>query len=162
MASTRRGDRPQPRAQFADPLSIPGLDDETEASPALSHALAGYVRQVAAAVGVPAEAVGYEVTDTATAYVGLADRWSEEPGRDLMLAWDERLGWYVAVETAPGESPLVIGRLVGDFVPSPAAVARFVSDVVAGQHPNRISPVPPTPDRLALARRMVAMRQLDR
>ena len=94
-----------------------GLDDPPAVT--LNRRLAVYVRQVAAAIGVPAEATGYEVTDTATAYLGLDQRWATQPDHDLMLLWDERLGWYIAVETTPTETPVVLAYLHGDTVPTP-------------------------------------------
>jgi hypothetical protein len=141
------------REDFTDLLSMLGLDD---GSPVLFHALAAYARQVAVAVGVPVEAVGFEVSDTATAYVGLVERLSARPSRDLMLVWDERLGWSVAVETMPGEPPLVAARLGNDTVPTPAAVAVFVAAVVAGRHTERARLVQPSTNRDTLAQRMVA------
>lgn len=144
------------REEFTGLLSMLGLDDGPYGSPILHHALASYVRQVAAALGVPTDAVSHEVSDTATAYLGLTHRWVEQPGRDLMLVWDERLGWYVAVETAPGEAPFVVGSLDGDAVPTPATVAVFVTDVVTGRHTNRPHSVHPRSDRITLARQMAA------
>ena len=100
---------------------------------AMEQALAGYVRAVAAELGVPAEATGFELSDTATAYLGLTARDQDHPGRDLMLVWTRRDGWYVAVETAPTEPPVVLGHLGGpDTMPGPKAVARFVADVLEG------------------------------
>lgn len=74
----------------------------------LSRGLAGYVRAVAAAVGVPGEGTESEISDTATAYLGLARRSAELPDRDLMLLWSEQVGWHIAVETDPGEEPMVL------------------------------------------------------
>jgi hypothetical protein len=144
------------REEFTGLLSMLGLDDGPLGSPVLLHALAAYAQQVAVAIGVPADAVGYEVSDTATAYLGLAERSGAHPSRDLMLVWDERLGWSVAVETRPGEPPFVIDHLGGDAVPAPAAVAVFVADVVAGRHTNRVRLVQPPTDRVTLALRMAA------
>jgi hypothetical protein len=144
--------------EFTGLISMLGLDDGPLGSPVLHHALAAYVRRVAAALGVPTEAVSHEVTDTATAYLALTDRWPAQPSRDLMLVWDERLGWSVAVETTPGESPVVLGTLASDSVPTPAAVAVFVTNVVAGRHINRLRRVSPPADRITLARRMAATR----
>ncbi|HEY7594481.1 MAG TPA: DUF6292 family protein [Actinophytocola sp.] len=135
-----------------------GLDDGPRGGPALSETLAGYVRQVAAAIGVPADAVGYEVSDTATAYLGLVERLPEHAGRDLMLVWDERLGWYVGVETHPGKTPLVLSYLGGDAMPPPAVVARFVAEAVAGRRTDMLRPVVQPADRVTLARRMAANR----
>lgn len=146
------------RDEFTGLLSMLGLDDGQRGEPALSQSLAGYVRQVAAAIGVPVDAVGYEVSDTATAYLGLVEQLPEHAGRDLMLVWDERLGWFVGVETHPGETPLVLSYLAGDAVPPPAVVARFVTETLAGRRAERLRPVVPPVDRITLARRMAANR----
>lgn len=144
------------RDEFTGLLSMLGLDDGNGGAPALSRSLAHYVRQVAAAIGVPADAVGYEVSDTATAYIGLAERSSQHAGRDLMLVWDERLGWYIGVETHPEEKAVVICYLGGDVVPPPATIARFVAETVAGRRTDRLRPVLPRSDRIKLAQRMTA------
>jgi hypothetical protein len=140
--------------EFTGLLSMLGLDDGRGGSPVLSKSLAGYVLQVANAIGVPPDAVGYEVSDTATAYLGLAERSPEHTGRDLMLVWDERLGWYVGVETRPDETQLVLCYLGGDAVPAPGAVARFVAETVSGGRADRLRPVLPLVDRITLAKRM--------
>jgi hypothetical protein len=142
------------RDEFTGLLSMLGLDDGRGGSPALSKSLAEYVMQVARAIGVPPDAVGYEVSDTATAYLALAERSPEHAGRDLMLVWDERLGWYVGVESRPGETQLVLCYLGGDAVPSPGAVARFVAETVGGGRADRFRPVLPLVDRIMLAKRM--------
>lgn len=120
----------------------------------LESALAVYVQQVAVEIDVPAEAVAHEVTDTATAYLGLTARSAEHPHRDLMLVWDERLGWYIGIEPRGNDQPPVICYFGGHIVPTPAAVARFVLDVVAGHRRGELSPVPAQLDRTSLAARM--------
>ena len=135
--------------------TTPGLDGGDGAWSVLSQPLAHYVGRVAAAVGVPAHAVGYEVSDTATAYLGLTHRLLAHAGRDLMLLWDEKLGWYVAIETHPGEPPLVLSHLRGDAVPAPDAVARFVAEVLASGQVDRLHPVPPPLDRISMAKKMM-------
>lgn len=90
--------------------------------------LARYVQAVAEEVGVPPEGTEFEVSDTATAYLGL-----EGPGRDLMLLWSEQRGWSIAVETDPTEAPVVVAHLGLPLVPPPDAVAKFVEDVLAGR-----------------------------
>jgi hypothetical protein len=118
------------------------MDDGTDRTAALSRGLAGYLRAVAEAVGVPAEATSFEISDTATAYLGLTRRWRGRPGDDLMLIWSERQGWAVAVETIPGDAPIVVAYFAGkDVVPAPAVVARFVTDVVAGRRSGSPRPV---------------------
>ncbi|MGH3760585.1 DUF6292 family protein [Actinophytocola sp.] len=142
---------------FVRLVSMLGLDDMLEGPTRLGTTLCGYVRRVADAIGVPPEATGYEVSDTATAYLALSQRWIERPDRELMLAWDERLGWYVGVETAPAEPPVVVGYLGGDAVQSPAAVARFVADAVAGRSTTLVRPVLPPVSRAALAARIESL-----
>lgn len=144
------------RDEFTGLLSMLGLDDGHDGGPALSQSLARYVRSVAAAIGVPIDAVGYEVSDTATAYLGLTERSINDVSRDLMLVWDERLGWYVGVDDPPDETPVVLSYLGGDTVPPPATVARFVAEVMAGHCADRLLPVQSPVDRITLAQRMVA------
>lgn len=95
----------------------------------MASGLAGYVSEVASAVNVAQEAVTFEVSDTATAYVGLSKRRSDRPDRDLMLIWSELHGWAVAVEAEPDRAAYFGGE---DLVPEPAEVAVFVAEVVSG------------------------------
>ncbi|MFI7680922.1 DUF6292 family protein [Actinophytocola sp. NPDC049390] len=143
-------------AEFTALLAMLGLDNPMSQRVPLDKRLADYVRQVAVAVGVSADAVSHEVTDTATAYIPLDRRSATQPEHDLMLVWDELLGWYVAAETAPTETPVVIGYLVGELVPPPSVVARFAAEVAEGGDVDRIRPVPPTIERAVLAERMAA------
>lgn len=132
------------------------MDTHPETTRTLGQGLAGYVRAVAAEVGVPTEGTGYEVSDTATAYLGLSDRWA---GRDLMLVWSERHGWSIAVETEPAEPPVVVAHLGGgDPVPEPAVVGQFVADVEAGAPTGPR----PRPDFAAAGNRDVLARRLSR
>jgi hypothetical protein len=148
----------QDLGDFVRLVSMLGLDDTVGGPALLGARLATYVRQVALAVGVPAEATGYEVSDTATAYLGLSRRTADRPDQDLMLAWDERLGWYVGVETDPGEPSVVVGYLGGAAVQPPVIVARFVTEAVAGRWTTRIRPVLATASRATLAGQMAALR----
>lgn len=145
------------RAEFVAMVSMLGLDQAAHQPVSLNARLATYVHQVAAAIGVPAEATGHEVTDTATAYIGLDQHSTLEPDRDLMLVWDERLGWYIAVETTPSETPMVVAYLDGDTVPAPAAVARFVANTANGERATRIRPVQTPTERTALAEKMATV-----
>ncbi len=144
------------RAEFAALLAMLGLEDAAPQSVPLSRRLADYVHQVAAAIGVSADGISHEVTDTATAYIPLDQRSASQPGHDLMLVWDERLGWYIAAETIPAEPPVVMAYLAGELVPPPAAVARFAEDIVANKGMNRIRPVQSPTERSVLAERMAA------
>jgi hypothetical protein len=145
------------RTDFAALLAMLGLENPAGKPVPLSVRLAVYVDQVAAAIGVPADATGHEVTDTATAYLALDLRSATQPDHDLMLVWDEHLGWYIAVETNPAEIPHVVAYLDGDVVPPPAAVARFVTDTAGGRHMSRFRPVLPPTERTVLADRMAAL-----
>ena len=121
----------------------------------LERGLGEYVRAVAAAVGVPAESTTVEISDTATAYLGLPRRWRDRPDHDVMLVWSERRGWSLAVETDPADAPVVIAHHGDDLVPPPAVVAQFVADTVAGQPTGQESPGPvATATRKSLAERL--------
>jgi hypothetical protein len=122
----------------------------------LGTGLAGYVQRVAAELGVPPEATGFEISDTVTAYLGLAERCPARPGQDLMLVWGEQHGWAVAVETDPIDPPMVLDYFGGeDIVPEPHAVALFVADVIAGRRVPRARPVyPVSRDRAELSARL--------
>ena len=105
-------------------------DGRAAADAALVSGLSGYVRAVADALDVTIEATDFEVSDTATAYFGLAVRSAQHPDPDLMLTWSERHGWTLAVETAPAEQSAVLAYLGADLIPEPATVARFVRDAI--------------------------------
>ncbi|WP_246843226.1 DUF6292 family protein [Allokutzneria sp. NRRL B-24872] len=132
------------------------MDDAVISRTPLDRGLAGYLNAVAVAVGVPAEATSFEISDTATAYLGLPHRSRERPERDLMLVWSERNGWAVAVETDPGERSAVLAHLGSEHVaPEPAVVARFVGEVVAGGAAGSAEPAfPTTTERDQLAGRL--------
>jgi hypothetical protein len=132
------------------------MTDRADSAWPLSRAVAAYLHAVADVIGVPIEGTSFEISDTATAYLALAPRWSGRPAADLMLVWGERHGWAVAVETDPGDEPMVVAYLGGDdLVPEPSAVARFVEDVLAGNRPRGRRPNYPTDeDRRDLAERL--------
>ncbi|MQA10043.1 MAG: hypothetical protein GEU98_16110 [Pseudonocardiaceae bacterium] len=122
------------------------MDIHSDSNSAFRRGLAGYLRAIAAAVGVSKEGTTFEISDTATAYLALDGRWSGRPGQDLMLVWSERHGWVVAVETDPAEAPVVLAYFGGDDpVPEPRVVARFVTDVVAGVAAGGHDDRPPRP-----------------
>jgi hypothetical protein len=136
-------------------LAMLGLDRH-DSQATLRAGLAGYVQAVAEAMRVPVEATDFEISDTVTAYLALAVHWVLRPGRDLMLLWNETHGWSVAVETIPGESPVVLGYLGGtDVVPAPRAVAQFVAGLVNGpRNPAGRPAFPVDSDRKELTRRL--------
>lgn len=146
---------PQDEARLFSILDLaPGAGAEPSG---LASALAAYTYLVAERVGVPVDAVTHEVTDTATAYLGLAARTADLPHRDLMLVWDERHGWYIAVEPCGNDRPPVICHLGGHIAPHPGTVARFVTDVVNGDRRGQLSPIPARLDRVTLAAHMAAV-----
>lgn len=102
---------------------------------------------------MPAEAMSFEISDTVSAYLGLACWWEQRPWHDMMLVGNERHGWALAVETEPGEPATVVGYLASDQVaPNSAAVAGFVIDVLAGRRAAEGRPdFPITPAREQLA-----------
>jgi hypothetical protein len=129
-------------------------DDRRDAADsALVRGLSGYIRAVAHALDVTVEATDFEVSDTATAYVGLAVTSALHPDHDLMLIWSERHGWALAAETGPAERPAVLAYLGADPVPNPAAVVRFVRDSIS-EFPEGER----TPPTITLGRRDVGAR----
>ncbi|KMS92713.1 DUF6292 family protein [Prauserella rugosa] len=108
------------------------METDTDSTPALRRGLDGYVRAVARELDIPAESTSFEISDTATAYIGLSTRWPSLPGNDLMLIWDERTGWSLAVETTPAERGIVIAELPRDVVPAPSVVSRWVAETLSG------------------------------
>jgi Family of unknown function (DUF6292) len=114
----------------------------------VARGLADYVQAVADALHVGAEAVDSEVTDTVTGYIALGARSPAWPNRDLMLVWNERVGWVLAVETPPAEPAVVLAYLGAERVAEPSVVARFVDNTLAGRPAGRDRPpVPATAGR---------------
>ncbi|WP_158890962.1 DUF6292 family protein [Amycolatopsis anabasis] len=132
------------------------MDRGADATHLLSRGLAGYLREIARALDLPAEGTSFEISDTATAYLALARRTAARPDQDLMLVWSEQSGWAVAAETKPGDESAVIAYFGGDDpVPEPRRVAAFVAEVVAGRQPRGRRPAFSTRDnRRALAERL--------
>lgn len=112
----------------------------TETDNALASGLAGYIRAVARTAGIDVEGTSSEVTDTATAYLALERRSSAIPDRDLMLAWSERDGWRIEVETEPDEAPNILAYLGDDILPSPQTVAQFVTNLTVTLQTSRPHP----------------------
>ncbi|SFB29015.1 hypothetical protein SAMN05216266_107282 [Amycolatopsis marina] len=106
---------------------------KSERVPSAEDGLAGYVRSVAALIGVPPEGTTCEISDSANAYLAVARRCRRHPDDDVMLLWNERDGWHAALETLPGEQPAVLAYLGGPLVPAPDAVAEFAESVIAGR-----------------------------
>ena len=88
--------------------------------------LAGYVRAVGQALGVPDADTASEVTDLVCAHNFLTRLRPGHPARDLLLLWDDTHGWRLARETGPAGGLLVVAALAGQLYPAPEAVAAFV------------------------------------
>ncbi|NIJ10949.1 hypothetical protein FHU38_001293 [Saccharomonospora amisosensis] len=133
------------------------MDTESshDSSVALARGLGGYIRAVAAAIGLPAEGTSFEISDTATGYLGLTARGPAHPDHDLMLNWSERLGWWIAVETAPNERQQVLAQFVDELLPAPVEVAAFVANTLSGTEPasEAVESFHPV-DRTTLAHRL--------
>jgi hypothetical protein len=102
-----------------------------------ARGLSRYVLAVAASLRVPRHALHHEVSELSSAYLALHRRSPRYPDLDLMLLWDERHGWSVALETAPADGPVVLAYLGGDVLAEADEVHRFVEDVIAGRHPGQ-------------------------
>ncbi len=107
-----------------------------------ARGLTSYVDSVAAALTMPRHAVHHEVSELSSAYLALHRRSPVFPELDLMLLWDERHGWSVALETAPADDPVVLAYLGGDVLAEADEVHRFVQDVIAGKCPGQLDPPP--------------------
>jgi len=99
-----------------------------------------YVELVTEALGYTGQAYHVQTESPASGYIPLDGRMPAFPGRDVALLWDERHGWCGAVETASGEDLIVLCFLASDVLPSPRVVARFATDLVAGNGPGQAQP----------------------
>lgn len=95
--------------------------------------LAGYVRAVARALGVPSSGTACESETRCAAYIALPRRGAGHPGRDLMAEWSARNGWAVVLEETPQARAEPVARLGPDLVPAPRVVAGFVGEVLTGR-----------------------------
>jgi hypothetical protein len=125
------------------------METKPERVPSAESGLAGYVRTVAALIGVPHKGTTCEISDSANAYLAVARRCRAHPGHDLMLLWTERDGWHAALETMPGEEPAVLAYLGEPLVPEPQSVADFAEAIIDG----RPAGVPTQPPARAAAER---------
>lgn len=108
--------------------------------------LAGYVRAVAAAVGVPERAAAWELGDRPAAYLALPDRCAGHSERDLMLIWSAERGWKVCLENTAHQPSAVVARLGTRVIAAPAEVREFVAGVLGGLHKGGRSAPPPPSD----------------
>jgi hypothetical protein len=103
-----------------------------------ARGLRQYIELVAAATGVGDTFIDTDVTP-ASAYLPLPVRQPSFPGVDLALTWNEVHGWAVALEAVTGDL-IVLSYLGYDVLPAPAAVTRFLDQVLTSTYPGRREP----------------------
>lgn len=94
--------------------------------------LAGYLRAVSEVVGVLPGGTARDFEPPAV-YLALSRKCPRHPTRDLLLAWSAASGWEVLLEHGELRSAESLARFGDPLVPTPAAVARFVDEVVTGE-----------------------------
>jgi hypothetical protein len=81
---------------------------------------------------VPGDATWCDVSDAASAYLGLPDLAPGKAGDTLMLLWDLHNGWTLEVDD-PLASSAVLASLGGDVAARPHVVSAFVHAVIEGR-----------------------------
>jgi hypothetical protein len=100
---------------------------------AAARGLRRYVRLVAEAVGVGAEASTLQLDEPVSVYLAL-DRCSpQHPDQDLALLWSERDGWALGLESMVNADVLVQGFLGAEVLPPPRTVADYVARACRGE-----------------------------
>ncbi|MPZ86275.1 MAG: hypothetical protein GEV28_40255 [Actinophytocola sp.] len=89
-------------------------------------ALRSYVEAVARRLGVEPAATWTEYGPPSAAYIALANRAAEYPGRFLMLQWTSDRGWALAVEPEGAERPMELAAWPDTVRPDPG---ELVADV---------------------------------
>jgi anti-anti-sigma factor len=114
------------------------------------HGLHRYLRLVARELRLEGESWSVHQEPGFSVYLPLQERSERFPDQDVALLWDERFGWAAAVESSRDNELTVLGYLGQDVLPSPRTVARFATEVIAGDGDARPRPAnPPRPDDLA-------------
>ncbi|XVS62195.1 DUF6292 family protein [Actinosynnema sp. CA-299493] len=112
----------------------------------MTHALRRYARSVSSAVGLSGDCWCVLGEHLAGIYLALDGRLASFPDHDVALLWDERHGWTAVVEV--DEDMVVVERLAGLAVPTPVAVAEWVTGLFlrstadTRQVGDRLPPVP--------------------
>lgn len=115
---------------------------------ALAHGLRRYVEQTVAALALTGRPYCLDVAHPMSAYVALNARLPNFPDCDTALLWDERYGWAGALETDTSSQLTVLSYCGSALLPSPATVAQFTHDFLAGLvSPSTASPVFSIDDR---------------
>lgn len=79
----------------------------------------GSVDAVAHRLGIRPEYTSCDISDSASAYLVLAERLAGFADRDLAPIWDERFGWAAAIESSCGEELTLVAFLGTEPVPHP-------------------------------------------
>jgi hypothetical protein len=96
-----------------------------------ARGLREYIRLVAEACG-SGEAFAVRSERPLSGYVPLEGRAPGFPELDVALVWDERTGWYSALETATNNELAVLSYLDGPVCPPPERVAQFAANPGTG------------------------------
>ncbi|GAA3885375.1 hypothetical protein GCM10022243_57750 [Saccharothrix violaceirubra] len=116
------------------------MERELDFDDAIVRGLRGYVRLVASALGVSGECFCIEDEHPASAYLAL-------DGESALL-WNEHTGWSAVREPVEGQV-VEHARLDGELLPSPEAVAAWLSSLPA--NPMRVAAPVRTPAGLSPA-----------
>ena len=90
-----------------------------------------YASRVAVAAGSGPESTFSEVEPEPCVYIALSTPCAAYPGRDTALAWNQRCGWAVGLESSSDEDLFVLGYLGPVILPSPSSVASFAAQVLS-------------------------------
>ncbi|MBP2471716.1 hypothetical protein JOF53_000588 [Crossiella equi] len=101
---------------------------------AFLRGLEGYVAEVARLLGVGMESCTIEPEPPASAYLALDWRLARFPGLDVALLWEERRGWYVALESRTGEDLIALVFYGAELLPAPGHLVRFLADLRSDTH----------------------------
>ncbi|MGH3504945.1 MAG: DUF6292 family protein [Nocardioidaceae bacterium] len=125
----------------ARPLAPPASRSNAEYGLTAASGLGHYVEAVAEALELGPGGALWETAEHATAYLALDARSPAHPGRDVMLNWDENVGWLAATEPVePAEQAIVLARLHGELLPAPTVVADFARRAAAGEYHDPTRP----------------------
>jgi anti-anti-sigma factor len=96
-----------------------------------------YAFRVAVAAGSGPESTVSELEPEPCVYIALSTPCPAYPGRDTVLAWDQRRGWAVGLESSSDEDLFVLGYLGPVALPSSSSVASFAAQVLSRRYAVR-------------------------
>jgi hypothetical protein len=98
--------------------------------------LHGYVRQVAAALGLSGDCYYVENAPPRSAYLALEGRLPGCPDQHVALLWDECHGWALVTETEAAAELVPRGYFGESVLPCPGRVAEFSVEIFTGKSPS--------------------------